>query len=57
MGLLLQILGVLALIASLVCSIIAIVNGTSKTTVILLLVAGASLIKIGRTIYNNTHKR
>lgn len=57
MGLLLQILGVLALIASLVCSIIAIVNGTSKTTAILLLVAGVSLIKIGRTIYNNTHKR
>lgn len=57
MGLLLQILGVLALIASLVCSIIAIVNGTSKTAAILLLVAGASSIKIGRAIYYNTQKR
>lgn len=57
MGLLLQILGVLALIASLVCSIIAIVNGTSKTVAILLLVAGASLIKIGRAIYSNNRKR
>lgn len=57
MGLLLQILGVLVLIASLVCSIIAIVNGTSKTVAILLLVVGASLIKIGRAIYTNNHKR
>lgn len=57
MGLLLQILGVLALIASLVCSIIEIVNGTSKTSAILLLVVGVTLIKIGRNIYkknNNT---
>ena len=57
MGLLLQILGVLVLIASLVCSIIAIVNGTSKTVAIILLVVGASLIKIGRGIYSNNHKR
>lgn len=57
MGLLLQILGVLALIASLVCSIIAIVNGTSKTVAILLLVVGVSLIKIGRVIYSNNRKR
>lgn len=57
MGLLLQILGVLVLIASLVCSIIAIVNGTSKTVAIFLLVVGASLIKIGRGIYSNNHKR
>lgn len=57
MDLLLQILGVLVLIASLVCSIIAIVNGVSKTVAILLLVVGASLIKIGRVIYTNNHKR
>lgn len=55
MGLLLQILGVLVLIASLVCSIIAIANGTLKTVAILLLVVGASLIKIGRAIYINNH--
>lgn len=57
MGLLLQILGVLTLIASLVCSIMAIVNGTPKTVAILLLVVGGSLIKIGRSIYSNNRKR
>lgn len=57
MGLLLQILGVLALIASLVCSIMTIVNGTPKTVAILLLVVGGSLIKIGRSIYSNNRKR
>lgn len=56
MGLLLQLLGVLALIASLICSIVAISNGTSKIVAILLLVVGASLIKIGRTIYKNSRK-
>lgn len=57
MGLLLQILGVIALIVSLVGSIIAIVNGTSKTVAILMLVVGASLIKIGKAIYSNNRKR
>ncbi len=48
MGLLIQLLGVIALLASIVCSIIAIKNGTSKNVAILLLVVGSVLIKIGR---------
>lgn len=56
MDLLLQLLGVLTLLASLVCSIIAIINGTSKIVAILLLVAGASLIKIGKDIYYKNNK-
>ena len=53
MGVLLQIIGVLILIASLIYSIIAIINGTPKTIAIVLLIVGGSLIRIGRDIYNN----
>ena len=40
MGLLLQIVGVIITIASLIYSIVAIVNGTSSSIAIILLVAG-----------------
>lgn len=56
MDVLLMILGVIAAIASLVLSIIAIINGTSKTIPLLLLAVAVSLIKIGRDINNNKHK-
>lgn len=53
MGLILQIIGFLFAITSLVLSVIAIINGSSKTTGLLLLAIGASLIKIGRDIHKN----
>ena len=56
MGLLLQIVGVIITIASLIYSIVAIVNGTSSSIAIVLLVAGGLLVRIGRKIYNNGRK-
>ena len=56
MGLLLQIVGVIITVASLIYSIVAIVNGTSSTISIILLVAGGILVRIGRKIYNNGRK-
>ena len=56
MGLLLQNVGVIITIASLIYSIVAIVNGTSSSIAIILLVAGGLLVRIGRKIYNNGRK-
>lgn len=56
MGILLQILGIIALIASLMCSIIAFTNGGSKVCALVLLAIGSSLVKIGRDIYNCKRK-
>lgn len=56
MGLLLQIVGVIITIASLIYSIVAIVNGTSSSIAIILLVAGGLLVRIVRKIYNNGRK-
>ncbi len=53
MGLLLQIIGVLVLVASIVLNIIALVNGTSNTVGLVLLIAGGFLVRIGRVIYNH----
>ena len=57
MGLLLQIFGVLILVVSFIFSIIAIINGTSKSIGVFLLVVGALMVKIGRIIYSNTRKK
>ena len=57
MHLILQIGGVVFLLISFGCSIYAITNNTSKTLAILLLVVGASLIKIGRAIYKNSKRK
>ena len=56
MGLLLQIIGVLVTIASLVFSIMAIINGTSTSIPVLLVLVGGMLVRIGRKIYNNDRK-
>lgn len=56
MGLILQIIGVLISLGSLIYSIIAIVNGTSTTISIILLVVGATLVRLGRKIYNDGRK-
>ncbi len=56
MGLVLQIIGVLFAVASLVYSVIAIINGSSKAIGLLLLVVGVSLVKIGREIYKNQNR-
>lgn len=57
MDVFLMILGIIAAIASLVLSIIAIINGTSKTIPLLLLAIAVSLIKIGRVINHNNRKK
>ena len=53
MGLLLQIIGVISLIVSLVYSIISISSGSFNSLAIVFLVSGSSLIRIGRSIYNS----
>ena len=56
MGLAFQIIGVLLVIVSLICSVISIIDGSSKTIGIVLLIGGYSLIKIGRKMYRNTKR-
>lgn len=51
MGVALQILGVLFLIAALIFGIIAIVNKSSATLTVVLLVVGGALIRIGRKMH------
>ena len=53
MGLLLQIIGVLILIISLGISISAIINGTSGSFVVVLVLIGGFLVRLGRKIHNN----
>ncbi len=53
MGLLLQIIGVIILIVSLIYGIFSIMSGNSKSLVLILLVIGTSLVRIGRDIYKN----
>lgn len=57
MDVFLMILGIVVAITSLVLSIIAIINGTSKTIPLLLLAIAVSLIKIGRDINHNNRKK
>ncbi len=56
MGIALQIIGVLILIASLVFGILAILNKAQSIIAVSLLVLGGSLIRIGREIYKNNKK-
>lgn len=51
MNVALQIVGVLFLIAALIMGIIAIVNKTSATLTVVLLVIGGTLIRMGRKIH------
>ena len=50
MGVALQIIGVLFIIAALVFGIIAIINKSSATLTVVRLVIGGSLIRVGRKI-------
>lgn len=53
MGLLLQIIGVLITVVSLIFSIIAIINGTFSNISVALVIFGGILVRLGRKIYNN----
>lgn len=57
MGILLQIIGVVSVIASLVCSIIILINGTHASQAVVLLILGVGLIRLGRRIYNSSKKK
>lgn len=57
MGILLQIIGVISVIASLVCSIIILINGTHASQAVVLLILGVGLIRLGRRIYNSSKKK
>lgn len=56
MGLILQIMGVLVSILSLMYSITAIINGTPKTIAFVLLIIGGSMVRIGRDIHKNSKR-
>lgn len=56
MDILLMVTGLLSAVVSLILSIIAIVDGTSKTAAFLLLIASILLIKIGRGINRKKKK-
>lgn len=57
MGILLQLLGFIALVASLVLGIISIVNHTQNIVGFILLIIGISLVKIGRDVYYKGRKK
>lgn len=57
MGILLQIIGVISVIASLVCSIIILINGTHASQAVVLFILGIGLIRFGRKIYNSNKKK
>lgn len=57
MGILLQIIGVISVIISLVYSILMLISGTYKPQSIIFLVLGVVLIRLGRIIYNFSKKK
>lgn len=56
MGIVLQIIGIISVIASLVCSIIILINGTHGSQAVVLLILGAGLIRLGRKIHKSSKK-
>ena len=57
MDILLQIIGVISVIESLVCSIIILINGTHASQAVVLLILGIGLIRFGRKLYNSNKKK
>ena len=55
LGLVIQIFGVLSLIASLITGVISIKTGNKSSLPIIFLVLGSGLITVGRRIYNGNH--